>query len=107
MKKTQLLNCAMMCAFVLAPHMVLAQSSVTDPTATVPPVVYQSVFVDTPKGVETGTSDWKNANAEVGQFRRGHVDILKWEESQFKALPKGNDKLPDAANSTVPGAHKH
>ncbi len=107
MKKTQLLNCAVTCAFVVAPHVTLAQSSVTDPAATVPPVVYQSVFVDAPKGVETGTSDWKNANAEVGQFRRGHVDILKWEESQFKALPKGNGKPLDATNSTGPDAHRH
>jgi hypothetical protein len=23
--------------------------------------------------------DWKKANADVGQFKRGHVDILQWE----------------------------
>jgi hypothetical protein len=60
----------------------MAQSSVIDPAAIVPPVVYQSVFIDGPKGVATTSVDWKKANAEVGQFRRGHVDILKWEESQ-------------------------
>ena len=107
MKKTQLLNCAMACAFVFAPHMALAQPSVTDPAAAVPSVVYQSVFVDAPKGVETGTNDWKNVNAEVGQFRRGHVDILKWEESQFKAPPKGNGKPPDATNFAAPDTHNH
>ena len=107
MKNIPLLTCALACAFVAAPPMALAQPSVTDPAATVPPVVYQSVFVDTPMGVEMNTSDWKNANAEVGQFRRGHIDILKWEESQFKAPPKGNDKPPDAANSIAPNPHKH
>jgi hypothetical protein len=48
----------------------------------VPPVVYQSVFADTPTGVEMQSVDWKKTNAQVGQFKRGHVDILKWEESQ-------------------------
>ena len=26
--------------------------------------------------------DWKRANAEVGQFSKGHADILKWEANQ-------------------------
>lgn len=71
---------------VLLPHAASAQVSVTDPAATVPPVVYLSVFADTPKGVEMQTTDWKKANAEVGQFRRGHVDILKWEEANPSAI---------------------
>jgi len=28
------------------------------------------------------SADWKKADAEVGQFRRGHIDILKWEAQQ-------------------------
>lgn len=62
----------------------LAQVPVTDPAAPVPPVVYQTVFADTPKGVEMQTADWIKANVEVGQFKRGHVDILKWEDAQAK-----------------------
>ena len=50
-----------------------------DPSAQVPPVVYRSVFGGASAGVETGTVDWRSANEAVGQFRRGHVDILKWE----------------------------
>jgi hypothetical protein len=60
--------------------------AVVNPTATVPAVLYRSVFVDTPTGVETEDLDWKKANAEVGQFKRGHVDILQWEAKQ-KAQP--------------------
>jgi hypothetical protein len=59
--------------------------SVTEAAAPVPPVLYRSVFADTPKGLEQENADWKKANAEVGQFRRGHVDILKWEAEQARA----------------------
>jgi hypothetical protein len=59
---------------------------VVNPRAGVPAVLYRSVFVDTPTGVETEEVDWKKANAEVGQFKRGHVDILQWEAKQ-KAKP--------------------
>ncbi len=96
------------CAFLALPLLTsstLAQARVTDPAAPVPPVVYQSVFADTPKGVEMQTADWKKANAEVGQFTRGHVDILKWEEAQIaKPVPK-----PEQAPTqpTAPNMHKH
>ena len=77
------------------------QAAVTDPQAVVPAVVYQSVFKETPMGVETQSVDWKKANAEVAQFPRGHFDILKWEESQAKAqrAEKGQDKTMLAPGS--------
>ena len=56
-----------------------AADAVVDPAAPVPAVLYRSVFADTPVGVETGEVDWRRANDDVGQFPRGHVDILKWE----------------------------
>ena len=59
-----------------------ARDPVVNPAAAVPAVRYRSVFVDTPKGVETEEADWRKANAEVGQFKRGHVDILQWENKQ-------------------------
>ncbi len=59
--------------------------SPTDPAVPVPNVQYRSVFKDTPTGVETEALDWKAANAQVGQFLRGHIDILKWEAAQQKA----------------------
>lgn len=48
----------------------------------VPPVAYRSVFADLPQGVESTTLDWKAANANVGQFKRGYADLLKWEQEQ-------------------------
>lgn len=71
-----------------------------DPAAPVPRTLYRSVFQDTPTGVEQQQDDWKKANAEVGQFRRGHVDLLKWEEAQQPAPATA----PPAAQ---PPAHRH
>ena len=56
-----------------------------NPAAPVPAVLYRSVFADTPTGVETEQADWKKANAEVGQFTRGHIDVLKWEAAHAEA----------------------
>ena len=67
------------------PAFALAQSPATDPASAVPAVRYRSVFADTPKGVETDTLQWKAANAAVGQFARGHIDILKWEAAQARS----------------------
>lgn len=50
----------------------------------VPAVAYRSVFADLPQGVENTVLDWKAANAAVGQFRRGHADLLKWEQEQAR-----------------------
>ncbi len=77
-------------------------ATVTDPTATVPPAVYQSVFAGTPTGVEMESADWKKANAEVGQFKRGHVDILKWEEAQTQAPMQPKPMAADAPKPATP-----
>lgn len=50
----------------------------------VPAAAYRSVFADLPRGVETTALDWQAANAAVGQFKRGHVDLLKWEQEQAR-----------------------
>ena len=63
----------------------------------VPPVAYRSVFVDLPQGVESTTLDWKAANANVGQFKRGYADLLKWEQEQAA-------KTRTAPANTTPGA---
>ena len=77
-------------------------ASITDPAAPVPPSRYRSVFADTPTGVETGTEDWKKANADVGQFRNGFVDILKWEAAQEA------NQFPSRPDSgRVPQGHQH
>lgn len=130
MKKSTLLARVLLCASTAAPGLALAQAmtapevtataaaAVTDPAAAVPPVVYQSVFADTPTGVEMESADWKKSNAEVGQFKRGHVDILKWEEAQTKAPMPPKPMTADAAAKPAmpsapppsplpPGVHKH
>ncbi len=81
--------------FLLLPWLATAQlADPSDPSAVVPAVGYRSVFADTPTGVEMESADWNKANAQVGQFRRGHVDILKWEAEQEarrkSALPSGS-----------------
>lgn len=121
MNKCSFLAAALWSASALTSLQATAQALVTDPAAAVPPVVYQSVFNESPTGVETKSVDWKKANAEVGQFQRGHVDILKWEESQLKdkaagkpaamnetkAEPKPEAMLPKPAQPVAPSVHKH
>jgi hypothetical protein len=105
MKKILWPNCALICVVAIAGSGAAAQTSptaVNDPNALVPPVVYQSVFADAPKGVETQSIDWKKANADVGQFRRGHVDILKWEESNPQAKPRKPVQPVKPADSATP-----
>ena len=97
MNQFQLMVTAIFSSLSFAPASTLAQAPVTDPGAAVPPVVYQSVFNQSPTGVETKSVDWKKANAEVGQFKRGHVDILKWDESQAKDNPTGKPAMPSEA----------
>lgn len=67
----------------------------SDPRASVPLVIYRSVFKETSLGVETDTVDWRKANNDVGKFTRGHVDILKAEEQDEMTKP------------VAPSAHKH
>ena len=87
MNQFQLMATAILSSMAFAPASAMAQATVTDAGVSVPPVIYQSVFNQSPTGVETKSVDWKKANTEVGQFKRGHVDILKWEESQLKDKP--------------------
>ena len=56
----------------------------SNPVTPVPSVEYRSPFQDIPKGVETNVVDWKASNAAVGQFKRGHTDLLKWEAEQLR-----------------------
>lgn len=56
----------------------------------VPPALFRSAFAGVPTGVEQTSVDWKKANADVGQFERGHADLLKWEDEQAKAANPSN-----------------
>lgn len=57
-----------------------------DPATPVPATLYSSAFAGLPTGVEPASDDWRKSNAAVGQFQRGHADLLKWEQAQ-KAKP--------------------
>ncbi len=78
-----------------------AAADPADPAAVVPRAAYRSVFADTPTGVEAEQADWKKANAEVGQFRRGHMDLLKWEEERARTAP-----APATGDHRHHGGHK-
>ena len=51
------------------------------PQAQVPLANYQSALRGLPQGVESQSSDWRSANDTVGQFKRGHIDLLKLENA--------------------------
>ena len=80
-----------------SPSFAIAADHSSKPEASVPPVVYRSVFRETSLGVEQEKIDWRKANDDVGKFTRGHVDILKQEEMESQKTPKP---------SSAP-AHKH
>jgi hypothetical protein len=56
-----------------------------NPDTPVPPALHRSAFAGVPTGIEQNRMDWKKANADVGQFKRGHADLLKWEQEQARA----------------------
>ncbi len=57
----------------------LPTARAAEPRTPVPAAAYQSSLDGLPSGVEAARTDWPRANAEVGQFKNGHADILKWE----------------------------
>lgn len=73
-----------------------------NPDTPVPPALYRSVFAGLPTGVEQTSLDWKKANADVGQFKRGHLDLLKWEQEQAKAQPKAPDRPSSPSRTPTP-----
>ena len=89
-------------ALLLGPVLAMAQGvrpDPADPSAAVPTVTYRSVFVVAPSSGEMQPEDWRKANAEVGQFRRGHIDLLKWEQQRATG--------PDAVPVPAPAPHHH
>lgn len=64
-----------------------AAAAVT-PSANVPPVRYTPLAPTGASGLAAEGEDWKAANARVGLYRRGHIDILKAERSQQPVAPQ-------------------
>ena len=63
-----------------------------NPQSAVPPAGYQSTRADLPHGVEETRLDWRRSNDAVGQFKRGHIDLLKLEQQNATPAamrPKG------------------
>jgi hypothetical protein len=82
----------------------------TNAQSAVPAQLYRSVFADLPKGVENVQDDWAKANAEVGQFRRGHIDLLKWEDEQARqpSAPAAAGPTPNTpAQPSAGHSHAH
>lgn len=73
----------------------------TDAAQAVPAPSYRNVFTEVPAGVEQGRTDWRSANDEVGRFTRGHIDLLKWEQSQPS---QASGQATGAAASPTQGA---
>ena len=70
------------------------------PTA---PLVYQGMALPRP-APQLGTQGWRAANAAVGQFPRGHADIVGWEAAQAKGGSGANGAAPPAT-SAMPMQH--
>lgn len=85
-------------AAALAVPFAASAADPSDPAIPVAPPAYRSAFADLPTGVEEQTLDWKKANADVAQFPRGHIDLLKWEEAQGRprAAPPERPAAPAA-----------
>lgn len=96
-----------------APPLFAAATNATDPAAPATALEYRSAFQGIPSGVEEETVDWKKANADVAQFPRGHIDLLKWEEAQGgAAAPASSAPAPAAAapapaRPVPPRGHQH
>lgn len=54
--------------------------------------------------VEQGTIDWRKANDEVSQFKRGHADVLKWEQANDAATKEAPVVAPDLWLKTADAA---
>lgn len=68
----------------------------------VPPALYRSAFDGVPLGVEQQQLNWKQANANVGQFKRGYPDLLKWEQEQTKQAASKTSPQPTPPAGSTP-----
>lgn len=57
-------------------------AAAVSPEAPVPAVPYHPLQAAGASALVTEGDDWKAANATVGQYPRGHADIVKWEKAQ-------------------------
>lgn len=72
-----------------------------NPQAQVPVATYQSALAGLPQGVESQSTDWRSANDTVGQFKRGHIDLLKLENAP-PAQPGAQPSPPSPPSPSAP-----
>lgn len=90
-------------AALAALHLPAPAEPAADPAAPVPRLAYRSVL-PAPAAPAEADLPWRQANEEVGRFRRGHVDLLKWEQEQERLRPPAD---APAAAPTAPHSHRH
>ena len=73
---------------------------VADPASATPALPYQPLAAS--GGVETTQTPWRDANAAVGAFPRGHADLLRWEAGQ-----SAQANQPAAKPAQQPDHHGH
>jgi len=91
------------CALLLHAGAQAQAHSPDDPAAAVPPAAYRSVFTPASGSLPAEPGDWRRLNAEVGQFRNGHVDIIKWEAGHAPGTPDASG-VPATASPPAPPA---
>jgi hypothetical protein len=72
--------------------------AVADPAHPTPALVYRSAFDAPALQTDPAPGNWAALNARVGQFKRGHLDILRQEELASTAHP-----APGGAPATPQG----
>jgi outer membrane protein TolC len=55
-------------------------------------------------GAAPALQDWRGANDAVAQFKRGHIDLLKWESSYLPDAPPAAQSQPNLTLSTAADA---
>lgn len=60
-----------------------------------------------PAPVEQGSIDWRKANDDVSQFKRGHADVLKWESANDPELSSQPYTPPDTWIKSADAAVRH
>ncbi len=56
------------------------------------------------QGADAAVQDWRQANEAVGQFPRGHADVLRWESTQPPLAGTGQQTAPAFALATAADA---
>lgn len=88
-------------AACLLPSLTWALEPEPDPSdraAPTPPLIHHSVLTaPVPAVPDRQSADWREANRVVGQFPRGHRDLLHWEAQQAVPSKAGVGGAPGAS----------